>query len=127
MKSLLVFGTFLLLLVACNSSQSTTKNSKLKMKWLYGAWKVTAFRFNDGRVMPGEYMGHPQYEFSKEGLRTKTLNEEPAPPPEIVEYKIVNDSITYPTKPKYPAMKIARLTQDTLVLTNDKLSWFLHK
>ena len=97
------------------------------MDLFYGLWKVTAFRFEDGRVMPGEYMGNPQYEFSKDGKRTKTLDTEPAPPPEVVEYKIVGDSITYPTKPKFPKMKIAKLLKDTMVLSNEKLTWHLHR
>ena len=77
--------------------------------------------------MPGEFMGNPEYEFTKEGKRIKTLNTDPAPPPESVEYKIQGDSIQYPNKPNFPAMKIAKLSKDTLVLSNNKLSWYLHK
>lgn len=107
-------------------SNNNSKNGKIKKEWLYGVWKVVAFRFEDGRVMVGEYMGYPQYEFSKDGKRTKTLLEQPAPPPEVTDYKIEGDSIKYPNS-KFPAMKIAKLTQDTLVLSNDKLSWHLAK
>lgn len=128
MKSILAFSWIIFLFVACNTTTKTTSNKKkIDLKLFYGVWKVTAFRFHDGRVMPGPYMGNPQYEFDKEGKRTKTLNEEPAPPPEIVSYKLEGDSISYPDKPKFPVMKIAKLTQDSMVLRNDKLSWYLHR
>lgn len=129
MKHLFIPLLFAFSIIACNPSGSTTsstKSKKIKTEWLYGNWKVVAFRFADGRVMLGEYMGYPQYDFSKEGKRTKTLIEQPPPPPEIVEYKIEGDSIKYPNS-KFPAMKIERLSKDTLVLANDKLSWYLAK
>jgi hypothetical protein len=128
MKIIFLFFTFALLFTACKITDKTVKDATAsKMDLFYGQWKVIAFRFLDGRVMPGEYMGNPQYEFTKEGKRIKTLNTEPAPPPEAVDYKIEGDSIKYPNNPKYPAMKIARLIKDTMVLSNDKLSWYLHK
>ena len=77
--------------------------------------------------MPGPYMGNPQYAFDKEGKRTKTLNEEPAPPPEIVDYILGQDSmISYPNN-NFPPMKVVHLSQDSMILSNDKLSWYLHK
>lgn len=128
MRSIFVLGLFILLFVACKTTNDTTPKDKgLNLEWFYGVWKVTAFRFHDGRVMPGPYMGNPQYEFDKDGKRTKTLNEEPAPPPEIVEYKLEGDSISYPNKPKFPGMKIMKLTQDSMVLRTAKLSWYLHR
>lgn len=128
MKFLLGLGLCIITLAACSTSRPVKTSKKgINMEWFYGVWKVTAFRFHDGRVMPGAYMGYPQYEFDRAGKRTKTLNEEPAPPPEIIEYKLKGDSISYPTKPKFPAMKIVTLTQDSMVLRNDKLSWYLHK
>lgn len=113
-----------LLLTACAVEGQLTRKQQ---KNFYGLWKVTAFRFHDGRVMPGEYMGNPQYKFDKENRRIKTLDEVPAPPPEVIEYRLKGDSIFYPTRPKFPAMKIVKLTADTMVLQNDKLSWYLHK
>ena len=127
MKTFFITISFALFFMACKSSNiERIQNSPPDLHLFYGLWKVTAFRFIDGRVMPGEYMGNPEYEFTKEGKRIKTLNTDP-PPPESVEYKIDGDSIKYPNKPKYPAMKIAKLSKDTLVLSNNKLSWYLHK
>jgi hypothetical protein len=79
------------------------------------------------KIMPGAYMGYPQYEFNKEGKRIKTLHEEPAPPPEIVAYALRNDSIIYPNNPKLPAVKILKLTNDSLVLRSEKLDWHLYR
>lgn len=110
-----------LLAMACQSAKQQTP------KALYGTWKVAYFRFKDGKVMPGALMGYPQYEFTKEGKRIKNLNEEPAPPPEVVTYAVRNDSIFYPEHPKLPAVKIAKLTQDSLVLDSEKLTWHLYK
>lgn len=116
----------LLLITACQSS-STTVQPKL----LYGVWKVDAFKFRqpDGRlkIMPGAYMGYPQYEFNKEGKRIKTLNEEPAPPPEMVTYQLKKDSIIYPENAKLPAVQILRLTKDSLILRSEKLDWHLYR
>lgn len=128
MKSILVFSCVILLLAACKTTNNTNSQKEvLNLDWFYGLWKVTAFRFHDGRVMPGPYMGNPQYEFDKEGKRTKTLNEEPAPPPEVVDYLLGKDSmVSYPNN-KFPAMKVIYLSSDSMVLSNDKLSWYLHK
>lgn len=112
--------------MACQSSKPTSTKADI-LPELVGKWQVTAFRFKDGRVMPGELMGYPQYEFTQDGYRIKTLNTEPAPPPDTVPYKVLGDSIRYPKHPKYPRMKIERLEKDTLVLSNDKLSWYLHQ
>lgn len=117
--ALLIIGT------ACQPSRSMV-NTKL----FYGIWKVDAFKFREGermKIMPGAYMGYPQYEFNKEGKRIKTLNEEPAPPPEIVAYALRNDSIVYPDNPKLPAVQILRLTKDSLILRSEKLDWHLYR
>lgn len=124
-KLILLFGSSLLLFSACSTTKSGLNKSSLKL--FYGVWKVASFEFADGRKMPGVFMGNPQYEFSEDGKRTKTLNTVPAPPPEIVEYVIDGDSIRYPNKPKFPAMKIELVSADSLVLSNAKLSWYLHK
>lgn len=128
MKVLLALTTLLVLLTACKTTSNTTsKKEALNLDWFCGLWKVTAFRFHDGRVMPGPYMGNPQYEFDNEGKRTKTLNEEPAPPPEVVDYLLGQDSmVSYPNN-NFPEMKVVYLSQDSMVLSNDKLSWYLHK
>jgi len=120
MKKVFCLG-IVLFIVACNPMNKLTKQNEKKV---VGVWKMLALRFHDGRVMAGEFMGNPYYEFSEEGKRTKTLRTRPAPPPKVVEYKIKGDSIHYPNT-KYPSMKIKRLEQDTLVLANDKLSWFM--
>lgn len=109
----------------CNNSKKLSKNKY--QKELIAKWEVIAFRFHDGRVMPGEYMGYPCYEFTENGYRVKTLNEKPSPPPDSIRFAIKGDSIWYPEKPKFPAMKIVKLKADTLVLSNDKLSWYLSK
>lgn len=128
MKSVLVFATLLLLFVACKTTNNVgSKKESLNLDWFYGLWKVTAFRFHDGRVMPGSYMGNPQYAFDKEGKRIKTLNEDPAPPPETVDYVLGKDSlVSYPNN-NFPVMKVVYLSQDSMVLSNEKLSWYLHK
>lgn len=128
-KIFLPFCLFILLLTACKTTDNTlSKNNnkkKIDKELLYGLWKVIAFRFEDGRVMVGEYMGFPQYEFRKDGQRIKTLMEEPSPPPETVGYTIKKDSVVYAAESKFPSMKIKKLTKDTLVLSNETLSWFL--
>ncbi|MCH2023614.1 MAG: hypothetical protein MK207_14145 [Saprospiraceae bacterium] len=128
MKTSILTILLILFFIGCKSSKiEKIQNRSTDINLLFGLWKVTAFRFNDGRVMLGEYMGNPEYEFTKEGNRIKTLNTEPAPPAESVEYKIEGDSIKYPQKPKFPNMKIVKLSKDTLVLSNKTLSWYLHK
>lgn len=120
---------FLLLVLfgfACNSSSATTIRPKL----FYGVWKVDAFKFKEGervKVMPAAYMGYPQYEFTKEGKRIKTLNEQPSPPPEMVSYRLRQDSIIYPEDAKLPAVQILRLTKDSLILRSEKLDWHLYR
>ncbi len=112
--------------MACTTSSTTTVPTKL----FYGVWKVDAFKVREGdrlRIMPGAYMGNPQYEFNTEGKRIKTLNEEPAPPPEIITYALRNDSIIYPENPKLPAVKILRLTKDSLILRSEKIDWHLYR
>ena len=128
MKTLLVATSFFLIMLSCKTTKNSASAKKeSELNTFYGVWKVTAFRFNDGRVMPGEYMGYPQYEFTKEGYRIKTLNEQPSPPPDSVKYKIEGDSIKYPQNPKFPMMKISKLKKDTLVLSSEKLNWYLHR
>jgi len=128
MKVVLTLTILLLLFVACKTTKNAdSKKETLNLEWFHGLWKVTAFRFHDGRVMPGAYMGNPQYAFDKEGKRIKTLNEDPAPPPETVDYILGQDSmISYPNN-KFPAMKVLHLSQDSMILSNDKLNWYLHK
>lgn len=128
MKLGLILATLLLLLVACKTTNTTNSSKEgLNLDWFYGLWKVTAFRFHDGRVMPGVNMGNPQYDFDKEGKRTKTLDEEPAPPPETVDYILGQDStISYPNN-NFPSMKVIYLSQDSMVLATEKLNWYLHK
>lgn len=125
-STLLLFLLLLVVGTACQSS-STTVQTKL----FYGVWKVDAFKFRqpDGRlkIMPGAYMGYPQYEFNKEGKRIKTLNEEPSPPPEIVAYQLKNDSIIYPNNPQLPGVQILKLTKDSLILRSEKLDWHLYR
>lgn len=111
----------LLGLMACQATKQTTPHP------LHGVWKVAFFRFQDGRIMPGALMGYPQYEFTVLGNRIKTLNEEPSPPPDTVVYAMRNDSIYYPERPKLPAVKIIKLTSDSLILHNEKLTWHLYK
>ena len=124
-RLILLFCSGLLIFSACSTTKSSLKKSSLKL--FYGVWQVASFEFADGRTMPGVFMGNPQYEFSEDGKRTKTLNTVPAPPPEVVEYIIDGDSIRYPNKPKFPAMKIDLISEDSLVLRNAKLSWYLYK
>jgi hypothetical protein len=124
-QQLLFFSAVVCFAFACNSVRST-----ISTRLFYGVWKVDAFKFHEGertRIMPGEYMGYPQYEFTKEGTRIKTLNEEPAPPPEKVVYELRNDSIIYPKNSKLPAVKILRLTKDSLILRSEKLDWHLYR
>ena len=125
-QKIIPFVGLVLVGLACNSSSKTTVRPKL----FYGVWKVDAFKFRNGdrmKIMPGAYMGNPQYEFNKEGKRIKTLNEEPAPPPEIVTYELRKDSIVYPKDSKLPAVQILRLTKDSLMLRSEKLDWHLYR
>ncbi len=125
LKSLIVIISLTVLFIACKSSnESTKKRPKQESLSVIGNWQMLAIRFNDGRVMAGEFMGNPYYEFKTDGKRIKTLRTTPAPPPETVKYEVKNDSIFYPES-KFPAMKIKRLEKDTLVLSNEKLSWFM--
>ena len=122
MKHTTTLGLILALCcMACQTSKLTTP------KALYGTWKVAYFRFTDGQVMPGALMGYPKYQFTEDGKRIKTLDEEPAPPPEEVVYAVRNDSIFYPERPKLPPVKIDKLTSDSLILQSEKLTWHLYK
>lgn len=127
MRSLFFIALLSIAFWACKSNNSATSKKIKQLDLLYGLWKVDEFKFTDGKTMAGVYMGNPQYDFSEEGKRTKTLNTIPAPPPEIIDYVVDGDSIRYPSKPKFPAMKIAKLTKDSLILSNSKLSWYLYK
>lgn len=111
----------LLCLTACQATKQATP------KALHGTWQVAFFRFQDGRVMSGALMGYPQYQFTAMGHRIKTLNEEPSPPPDTVVYAVRNDSIYYPERPKLPPVQIIKLTTDSLILHNEKLTWHLYK
>lgn len=122
MPRILLFS-FILIISACGSSSRLF--SKKDIDYLIGKWDVLAFRFHDGRVMPAEYMGYPYYEFTSDGKRIKRLKEQPSPPPEVITYAIKADSIWYPDKPTFPAMKVEKFKNDTLVLTNHTLSWYL--
>lgn len=128
MKVVLTLASLLLLLVACKTTDNTnSKKDTLNLDWFHGLWKVTAFRFHDGHIIEGVQMGNPQYDFDKEGKRTKTLNEDPAPPPETVDYVLGQDStISYPNN-NFPTMKVIYLSQDSMVLNTEKLNWYLHK
>ena len=64
--------TQILLLSSCVTSRNdqTNKdqtNTDQMQKSIYGQWQMLAIRFMDGRVMPGEYMGNPFYEFTQTG------------------------------------------------------------
>ncbi len=127
MKNTILVILATLFLVACSSTKGTPKRKGKEQsleKIIVGVWEMIAIRFHDGRVMVGEYMGYPHYAFSAEGKRIKTLETQPAPPAEIVNYQIKGDSLFYPDT-KYPPMRIIRVANDTLTLTNSKLSWHL--
>lgn len=110
----------LLALGACTGTQ------KIQTDLLYGLWKVSFIETLEQRS-PGVAMGNPQYEFTQDGKRIKTLNTIPAPPPEAIAYKINKDSIFYPDNPKLPAVKIVKLSKDSLILKSEKAEWHLYK
>lgn len=113
--------------LACNTSKDTSKKadtSPSTEEMVIGHWEMLAIRFHDGKVMLGEYMGFPHYEYTKNGKRVKTLRTQPTPPPDTVSYQIEADTVYYPNT-KLPAMTLTRLEADTMVLSNDKLSWFM--
>lgn len=119
-----VLGCLVLCLVwACGS---TNGKGKLDQKLLYGLWKVKSIE-TAAKIIGGEAMGNPQYEFTEGGERIKTLDTTPAPPPEKIKYKLEGDEISYPDNPKLPAVKITKLSKDSLILVNDKVIWTMYK
>ncbi|MCP4441119.1 MAG: hypothetical protein GY810_19515 [Aureispira sp.] len=119
-----IFGCLVLLTIwACGS---TNGKGKVDKKLLYGLWKVKSIETVQ-KIIGGEAMGNPQYEFTESGERIKTLNTMPAPPPEKIKYLLSGDEITYPDNPKLPAVKIAKLSKDSLILMNDKVKWTMYK
>ena len=112
--------------MACNANKNSTKKVEKEYfkKNIIGVWQMMAIRFHDGRVMLGEYMGNPYYQFSEAGKRTKILRTVPAPPPEVIAYEIKKGSIFYPNT-KFPSMKLKMIAKDTLVFSNAQLSWHL--
>lgn len=127
MKNIIVAMALLGFLLACNTNKGTSKTDQKgtsTAEMLVGQWQMLAIRFKDGRVMMGEFMGNPHYEFTTNGSRIKTLNTTPAPPPETTQYEVKGDSVFYPGT-KYPAMKIIKIHPDTVKLENEKLSWHL--
>jgi hypothetical protein len=127
MRKIIVGIVAISFLFACNNTKGTSKNSQeviSKAEILVGEWQMMAIRFKDGRVMMGDLMGNPYYEYTKGGIRVKTLRTTPAPPPDSTKYVVKGDSLFYPGT-KYPAMKIEQVTMDTIILENDKLTWHL--
>ena len=124
-KNLLLGIMLLLFLVACSSTKAvkTNGNELTVSEKVVGIWQMLAIRFHDGRVMASEFMGNPYYQFGA-GKRTKTLRTTPAPPPETVDYAIKGDTLYYPNN-NFPDMVVSFRSADTLVLSNEKLSWFL--
>ena len=120
---LVLISLFSMACKTVNNVQAPAKSPSL----LIGKWQVSTFEFRNGRVMPGAFMGYPQYEFTEDGYRIKTLNTEPSPPPDSIPYEVYGDSIRYPKHPKFPRMHIQFLQKDSLVLRNEKLTWFLHQ
>ena len=108
-------------LVACSTNRSNVHNQAISSPSLHGNWQMLAIRFVDGRVMLGEYMGNPHYEFTLSGWRVKRLYTELAPSPDSVKYTFKGDSIFYIGK-NYPSMHVSWHTPDTLCLSNHKLS-----
>lgn len=119
MRSIFYFAMVLLLLAAC-------KTSKLNTELLYGLWKV-AYIQTPERTSHGPEMGNPQYEFTREGKRIKTLNTVPPGPPETVAFQLDKNQISYPENPKLPVVTILKLTADSLVLKSEKAEWHLYK
>ncbi len=74
---------------------TTNGNGKVKKKLLYGLWKVESIE-TPLKIIGGEAMGNPQYEFTQEGERIKTLNTIPAPPPKKIKYVLKEGEISYP-------------------------------
>lgn len=127
MKNIILAIALLGFLLACNNSKGTSKTNQKgtsTAEILVGQWQMLAIRFKDGRVMMGEFMGNPYYQYTADGTRIKTLRTTPAPPPDSTKYQVKGDSVFYPGT-KYPAMKIVKKHKDTIMLENEKLSWHL--
>ncbi|MCH2044329.1 MAG: hypothetical protein MK212_09290 [Saprospiraceae bacterium] len=125
MKLLFILLFFTALFSACKNTQDSS-NTKQDSNLLHGLWKIEYIKTSK-QTMPGQAMGNPRYEFTKDGYRIKTLDTTPAPPPDSVAYKVENQQISYPANPKLPQVTITLLTNDSLVLKNDKVEWRLYK
>lgn len=125
MKSLFILFFSIILFSACSNTKDKS-NQKEDLSLLHGLWKIEYIK-TPTQTMPGKAMGNPQYEFTKDGYRIKTLNTMPAPPPDSVSYKVEDKKISYPSNPKLPNVEITLLTKDSLVLKNEKVEWRLYK
>lgn len=112
--------------VACKNTQSTTpaKPVALNLELLYARWNV-AYIATPDRTTTGQEMGEPHYEFTRDGKRIKSFDSPPHN--EATRYEVRNDSIFYPDNAKLPAVKIVKLSNDSLVLQSDKSDWHLYR
>jgi len=124
MNTLIKISAFLLLsfLLSCNSSKKLSIKSKFNLDYLYQLWDVESISAG-GRVSTGEEMGNPRYEFKKEGIRIKSYIEPPHS--ESVKFFIRNDSIHYISDKNLPSSAIIELSNEKLILKNEKAEWRL--
>lgn len=111
--------------VACKSKLSTTQQpAAFNIELLYARWNV-AYIATPDRTTTGQEMGEPHYEFTRDGKRIKSFDSPPHS--EATRYEVRNDSIFYPENPKLPAVKIVKLSNDSLVLQSEKSDWHLYR
>ncbi len=112
------------LFVACQDGKNNQNQPKpIKPQLLIGRWKVACIETSERRTTGAE-MGDPVYQFAK-GFRYKSF--ETPPHRDSVRYELKNDSIFYPDNNKLPAVKISKLSKDSLVLNSEKATWRLYK
>jgi hypothetical protein len=115
---------FLFLVLAYVGLSCKTKAKQAQSPSLLGRWEVHSIETPE-QIVSGLAMGEPKYEFTAGGQRLKIYLEPPRC--DSIAYERRGDSIFYPETPKIPAVKIQKLSRDSLVLINDKVIWRLYR
>lgn len=110
------------LLFSCKSQQATVKEEHIE-QFLYKKWQVRSIETPE-KASTGKDMGDPFYEFTRTGERIKGF--ETPPHKESVRFERRADSIFYPDNPKLPAVRIVKISKDSLVLKSEKATWRLY-
>ncbi len=110
------------LLFSCKASQPTVKEEHIE-QFLYRKWQVRSIE-TAGQASTGKDMGDPFYEFTRTNERIKGY--ETPPHKETVRFERRADSIFYPDNPKLPAVRISKISKDSLILQSEKAIWRLY-